>query len=129
MILCCVLQYFGFLFGWLSIPTHNVVNPAVLRKFCSSPSPQFLFPGSVCPFPILPTLGQPCTLPGALDCYYDEISLEHSCCGRCRPTISCVTDASNTSAGVWQLITPVCPVDCCGSGGEIFYLLFCMYPQ
>ena len=79
---------------------------------------KFLFPGSVCPSPELPTPGQPCALPGALNCHY-----ELDCCGRCSGNFSCVTDDSTTTdVGLWQL--PACLVDCCGSHGG--YKLACL---
>ena len=61
-------------------------------------------PGSVCPYPIPPTPGQPCTLPGELDCHY-EIEYEHDCCGNRNAqnfTVSCVSDNSTIGAGLWQ---------------------------
>ena len=90
-------------------------------------------PGSVCPSPIPPTPGQPCTLPGELDCHYEP---EHNCCGNCNVqnlTISCVPDNSTTGVGLWQMTSPPCPADCCGSeGGEKknllhIFLLFSSY--
>ena len=76
-------------------------------------------PGSLCPSPIPPTPGQPCTLPGELDCHYER---EHDCCGNCAQnfTVSCVPDNSTTGAGLWQISSPPCPAesaDCCGSEG------------
>ena len=74
-------------------------------------------PGSVCPSPSPPTPGQPCTLPGELDCHYQH-EPEHDCCGNCQNfTLSCVPDNSTTGAGLWQMSSPPCPVDCCGSKG------------
>ena len=79
---------------------------------------QISSPGSVCPSSIPPTPGQPCTLPGELDCHYEN---EDDCCGNCNAqnfTISCVPDNATTGAGLWQMSSPPCPTDCCGSEGE-----------
>merc|ERR1719490_569081 len=78
-------------------------------------------PGSVCPSPAPPTAGEPCTIPGELDCHYER---EHDCCGNCAQnfTVSCVPDNSTTGAGLWQISSPPCPAesaDCCGSEGVV----------
>ena len=78
-------------------------------------------PGSVCPSLAPPTPGQPCTLPGELDCQYESEheQYEHDCCGRCAQRFSCVSDSSTSGAGLWQMSSsPPCPADCCGSEGE-----------
>ena len=70
--------------------------------------------GSFCPSPILPTPGQPCTAPGALDCPY--LVDDECCCGQCEKIFSCVSD-STSGDGLWQL-RPLCPEVGCGSQGK-----------
>jgi len=81
-------------------------------------------PGSLCSYPIKPTLGQPCTLPGALDCPY-EILIDNQgypgecCCGRCDADMTCAPD-STTGSGLWQpMHATLCPSDGCGREGVV----------
>ena len=68
--------------------------------------------GSVCPFSEnMPTLGQNCTAPGALECVYPS---DNCCCGQCEDVFFCASDSS-TGGGMWQL-RHVCPAGC--SEGE-----------
>ena len=79
-----------------------------------------LLSGSNCPFPILPTLGQVCSLPGALDCHYGNVTdlSMNCCCSRCDVDMTCALDPG-TGAGVWQkMYSPLCPSEGCGSQGE-----------
>ena len=82
-----------------------------------------IFTGSVCSYPIPPTLGQPCTLAGALDCPY-EIVIDNQgyagecCCGRCDLDMTCAPD-STTGSGLWQpMHSTLCPTEGCGSAGK-----------
>jgi len=93
---------------------HAIVE-ANLSSFCPAK-------GSLCPSPIPPTPGQPCTLPGELDCHYEyeHEQYEHDCCGRCVQQFSCVSDNSTSGAGLWKMSSsPPCPADCCGSQGVV----------
>ena len=82
--------------------------------------------GSVCSFPTLPTPGQTCNLPGALDCHYENLvdnfvheGSTHCCCGQCDTDMTCAFD-SDTGSGLWQqMYSSLCPVDGCGSEGEL----------
>ena len=80
-------------------------------------------PGSLCPSPIPPTPGQPCTLPGELDCHYENLIDNHGltgncCCGQCDLDMTCAPD-STTRSGLWQpMHSPLCPAEGCGSEGE-----------
>ena len=81
------------------------------------------FLGSFCPSPIPPIPGQPCTLPGALDCPYEGFSDDrgltgYCCCGHCGIGMTCAPDLTNES-GLWQPKHSVlCPTEGCGSEGE-----------
>ena len=88
---------------------------------------QNISPGTFCPTPIPPTPGQPCSLPGALDCHYenymDNNGLPGSCCcGQCDTERICAAD-SMTGAGLWQQSHPtLCPsLEDCGSEGRIIH--------
>ena len=83
--------------------------------------------GSVCPYPILPTPGQVCNLPGGLNCRYDY-GHAHDCCGRCAQNFSCVERNTTSDTGLWQQMPSFCPEDCCGEKGEwsILYLFDCV---
>ena len=87
-----------------------------LHYFCKF---ETLLSGSICPFPILPTPGQVCSLPGALDCHYGnftDLSM-NCCCGRCDVDMTCALDPA-TGTGVWQkMYSPLCPSEGCGSQG------------
>ena len=80
-------------------------------------------PGSFCPITIPPTPGQPCNLPGALDCpYEDQIGYNglagNCCCGQCDVDMTCAPD-STSGSGLWQPKHPMlCPTEGCGSEGE-----------
>ena len=79
--------------------------------------------GSVCPSPVPPSPGEPCSRPGALDCPYEnQIDNNgvtgHCCCGQCDVDMTCAPD-SNTGSGLWQpLHSSLCPAEGCGSEGE-----------
>ena len=94
--------------------TRNGVNCPKLHLFT---------PGSFCPSPIPPTPGQPCNLPGALDCHYENHIDNHGlagncCCGQCDIDMTCAPD-STTGSGLWQPKHPMlCPTKGCGSEGE-----------
>ena len=55
----------------------------------------------------MPTLGQPCTAPGALECHYRS---DVCCCGYCEDVFYCASD-STTGSGLWQL-RHFCPAGC-----------------
>ena len=75
------------------------------------------YPGSFCPSPIPPTPGQPCNLPGALDCPYHGLT-GNCCCGQCDLDMTCAPDSTNGS-GLWQpKHSMLCPTEGCGSEGE-----------
>ena len=81
-------------------------------------------PGSVCPSLAPPTPGQPCTLPGELDCLYENLIdnaglTVNCCCGQCDIDMTCAPD-SITGSGFWQptKYSTLCPEDGCGSKGE-----------
>ena len=80
-------------------------------------------PGSFCPSPMPPTPGQPCNLPGALDCPYENHIDYHGltgncCCGQCDIDMTCAPGSTNGS-GLWQPKHPMlCPTEGCGSEGE-----------
>ena len=78
-------------------------------------------PGSVCPSPIPPTAGQPCSqLPEPLDCHYENSTglTVNCCCGQCDVDMTCAPD-STTGSGLWQpMHSPLCPADGCGSQGN-----------
>ena len=82
-----------------------------------------LLSGSFCPSPTPPTPGQPCNLPGALDCHYENHIDHHGlsgncCCGQCDIDMTCAPN-STTGSGLWQPKHPVlCPTKGCGSEGE-----------
>ena len=74
------------------------------------------YPGSFCPSPIPPTPGQPCNLPGTLDCSYGLTG--NCCCGQCDVDMTCAPDSTNGS-GLWQpKHSMLCPTEGCGSEGE-----------
>ena len=97
------------------------------RTYSSSLSPLSIeqgltfSPGSFCPITIPPTPGQPCNLPGALDCpYEDHIDglAGNCCCGQCDVDMTCAPD-STSGSGLWQPKHPMlCPTEGCGSEGE-----------
>ena len=65
--------------------------------------------GSVCPFSEnMPTLGQNCTAPGALECNYPNDSC---CCGLCDDNFSCVSDPF-TGDAVWQKMSKMKLLSC-----------------
>ena len=70
-------------------------------------------PGSICPTPVPPTPGQPCTLHGALDCHY-EIDYSQCCTddGAQHVKFSCVPDPWTEGAGLWKT-SSLCPVKGC----------------
>ena len=82
-----------------------------------------LLSGSFCPFPTPPTPGQPCNLPGALDCHYENHIDHHGlsgncCCGQCDIDMTCAPNSS-TGSGLWQPKHPMlCPTKGCGIEGE-----------
>ena len=84
--------------------------------------------GSVCPFPTLPITGQPCNLPGNLDCRYENIIdnnilTGNCCCGRCDTDMTCAPDSTNGS-GLWQpMHSTLCPAEGCGSEGESLLII------
>ena len=80
-------------------------------------------PGSVCPSPSPPTPGQPCTLPGELECHYENLidnygGTANCCCGQCDVDMICASD-STTGSGLWQpMHSTLCPAEGCGIEGE-----------
>ena len=96
------------------IPTPLRIESLQLRLFT---------PGSVCTFPILPTPGQPCTLPGALNCQNEHFFDNHGgtgncCCGRCDIDMTCAHDPT-TGFGLWEpMHSTLCPAEGCGTDGE-----------
>ena len=76
--------------------------------------------GSFCPSPLPPMIGESCTAPSNLECFYDVG--DHCCCGACSPSgslkITCdddLTDGAEDGAKRWKI--PICPVTC-GDNGE-----------
>ena len=59
----------------------------------------------------MPTPGQNCTAPGALECLFPS---DNCCCGQCEEVFFCASD-STTGGKIWQL-RHVCPAGC--SEGE-----------
>ena len=109
------------LLKWWESLTHLLLLIFIARDSISSP-------GSFCPSPIPPSPGQPCILPGELECHYDQC-----CCSNCAQnfTVLCVPDNSNTAAGIWQM-SSLCPVEDCGSEGEwwiecFFFWIFLLF--
>ena len=112
-------------FRWDGV--HNKLSYAQLSTYPTSLSPLRIeqgltfSPGSFCPITIRPTPGQPCNLPGALDCpYEDHIDglAGNCCCGQCDVDMTCAPD-STSGSGLWQPKHPMlCPTEGCGSEGE-----------
>ena len=102
---------------WVGLHWHQVLWWIFSLRFISGLSKTEIYhTGSFCPHLHPPTPGQPCTLPGNLNCSYDGATItdnDHCCCGRCPDTItmSCLPDNSTTGAGIWQL-QPACPQPC-----------------
>ena len=71
--------------------------------------------GSFCPFPLKPTLGQPCSVPAALECQYHS---DVCCCGYCEDEVFYCASDSTTGSGLWQLRN-VCPAGC--KEGELLF--------
>ena len=85
--------------------------------------------GSFCPSPLPPNPGQPCSLPGGLECHYESFINFHGgvpgtcCCGQCDFDMICARDPT-TGAGIWQpMHSMLCPLEGCGDEGEYYSLL------
>ena len=103
---------------WSKLPKTTFVHPTLRLEHWLTSSP-----GSFCPSPIPPTPGQPCNLPGALDCHYKTHIDNHGlagncCCGQCDIDMTCAPNSTDGS-GLWQPKHPMlCPTKGCGREGE-----------
>ena len=89
----------------------------------------YQYSGSFCPSPLPPNPGQPCSLPGGLECHYESFINFHGgvpgtcCCGQCDFDMICALDPI-TGAGIWQpMHSMLCPLEGCGDEGEYYSLL------